>query len=164
VTNGTTGITILVEAFDGAGRAEEESLALALRDLTPAQAEWQPSTYAHQPEIPGLPPAGTILWHVVHLAHCARHYAEILRRRPVAHEPPTPPPAFDDLRTLLAELETSRLALRQQIAGLREADLGEPCARRMTVYQFILMAIRHDSWHAGQIMALRRLGRGHDGA
>ena len=75
MTSGTTGVAILLEAFDGAGRAEEESLALALRGLTPAEAKWQPPAYAQQREVPGLPPAGTILWHVVHLVHCARHYA-----------------------------------------------------------------------------------------
>ena len=161
MTSGTTGVAILLEAFDGAGRAEEESLALALRGLTPGEAEWQPPTYAHQHEPPGLPPAGTILWHVVHLAHCARHYAEILRQRPVVTEPPTPPPGFADLRKLLEELESSRVALREQIAGLRESDLATACARQMTVFQFVLMAIRHESWHAGQIMVLRRLMR-HD--
>jgi hypothetical protein len=66
----------------------------------------------------GLPVPGTIRWHVAHLEHCARHYVEILRNRPLAHEPATPSPGIADLVELINRLERARRLLREEIQRL----------------------------------------------
>ena len=105
----------------------------------------------------GLPVPGTIRWHVAHLEHCARHYIEILRTRPLAHEPATPSPGIADLAELINRLERARRLLREEIQRLTEMDLDTPCARGMDVGEFVRMTIRHETWHAGQIAVVRRL-------
>ncbi len=107
--------------------------------------------------MPGLPPPGTILWHLAHLEHCSRHYAAILWRRPLTEEPATAPPAEHTYARLLINLERARAALREQIEQLTEVDLTDPCARGMQVGEFLRMLIRHETWHAGQIALIRRL-------
>jgi uncharacterized damage-inducible protein DinB len=105
----------------------------------------------------GLPMPGTIRWHVAHLEHCARHYTEILRKRPLVHEPATPSPGITDLAELINRLEHARRLLREEIQRLSDVDLDTPCARGMNVGEFVRMAIRHETWHAGQIAVVRRL-------
>ena len=105
----------------------------------------------------GLPVPGTIRWHVAHLEHCARHYAEILRNRPLAYEPATPSPGITDLAELINRLERARRLLREQIQRLSDMDLDAPYERGMNVGEFVLMVIRHETWHAGQIAVVRRL-------
>ena len=112
--------------------------------------------------MPGMPAPGTILWQIAHLAHSGQHYAEILRRRPLLDEPPTPPPAASTLSDLLASMQRAHTELRAEIAGLSESDLSQECARNMAVEEFLRMVIRHDSWHAGQIAVIRRLYRKRD--
>jgi hypothetical protein len=90
----------------------------------------------------GLPVPGTIRWHVAHLEHCARHYIEILRNRPLAHEPATSSPGIADLAELINRLERARRLLREEIQRLSEMDLDAPCARGMNVGEFVRMAIR----------------------
>lgn len=106
-----------------------------------------------------MPPPGTTLWQIAHLAHSARHYAEIVRHRPVREEPQTPLPTASTLSDLRANLQHNHAALRKEIAELSEGDVHQSCARGMEVGEFLRMAIRHDTWHAGQIVVLRRLYR-----
>ena len=63
------------------------------------------------------------------------------------------------LSDLLASMQRAHAELRAEVAGLSERDLGRECARGMDVEEFLRMVIRHDSWHAGQIMVIRRLHR-----
>src|SRR5437764_13988551 len=84
-------IVFLLKAFDENWSHQCESLDSILADVTSEESEWQHAAYSGETLVQGLPEPGTIGWHVAHLEHCARHYAEILRTRPVTHEPPTPP-------------------------------------------------------------------------
>ena len=149
----------LLQMFDDAWSHKDESVKTVLSDMTPEEALWQHPAYSARDQMPGMPAAGTILWQVAHLEHSARHYTEILRDRPIADEPMTPPPKLSTLSELLAMLQSAHAELREQIAKLTEAGLSQPCARGMTVAEFLRMVIRHDTWHAGQMAVTRRLFR-----
>jgi len=60
---------------------------------------------------------------------------------------------------MLNRLAQTRTELRAEIARLQDADLEAPCRAEMTVAEFLLMIIRHEAWHAGQIVVIRRLYR-----
>jgi uncharacterized damage-inducible protein DinB len=143
-----------------------ESILAVLKDVTPEESTWQHPAYAVEKHMPGLPAPGTLLWQVAHLEHCARHYAQIVRARPVMEEPTTPPPPASNLPELLVALHRAAQGeLRGLIAELSEADLNEACVLGhsvhggMSVAEFLRMIIRHDSWHAGQMAVARRLYR-----
>lgn len=152
-------IVFLLKAFDENWSHECESLDSILADVTSEESEWQHAAYSGETLVQGLPEPGTIRWHVAHLEHCARHYAEILRTRPVTHEPPTPPPGVADLPQLIHRLEGARRSLRTEIERLSDADLDAPCVREMSVAKFLRMVVRHEVWHAGQVAVIRRLYR-----
>jgi hypothetical protein len=152
-------VPILLKAYEDAWSHDEESLDGALCGVASDEASWQHPAYAREPGFPGLPVPGTILWHVAHLEHCARHYAAILEERPVTEEPKTPPPRSASLSELLADLREARTILIGQIGALCDEDLSTPCARGMDVGEFVRMVIRHETWHAGQIAVIRRLYR-----
>jgi uncharacterized damage-inducible protein DinB len=149
----------LLQMFDEAWSHKDESVRTVLNDVTPEEALWQHPAYSATDQVPGMPAAGTILWQVAHLEHSARHYTEILRNRPITDEPMTPPPKLSTLPELLAMLQSAHAELRGQIAELTEAGPSQPCARGMTVGEFVRMVIRHDTWHAGQIAVTHRLFR-----
>lgn len=149
----------LLRMHDETWAHRDESVITALKDVTPAEAWWQHPAYGKEAQMPGMPAPGTICWQIAHLVHSARHYAEILQRRPVSEEPRTPPPSASTLSDLLASMQRAHAALRAEIAGLSERDLNQRCAREMNVEEFLRMVIRHDSWHAGQIVVIRRLYR-----
>ena len=62
----------------------------------------------------------------------------------------------------LASLEAAHQALRDTIAKLTAARLGEPLASEPgtteTVYTSLLGLVQHDLYHAGQIAVIRRAG------
>jgi uncharacterized damage-inducible protein DinB len=91
--------------------------------------------------------------------HCARHYNCLLVKRPVSTQPQTAAAEATDLKSLQAALSKSRSDFRRSIAALDDAHLDEPCFDGMNVEEFVLMAIRHEAWHAGQIVIARRLYR-----
>src|SRR5881227_1346524 len=144
-------IVFLLKAFDENWSHQCESLDSILADVTSEESEWQHAAYSGETLVQGLPEPGTIRWHVAHLEHCARHYAEILRTRPVTHEPPTPPPGVADLPQLIHRLEGARRSLRTEIERLSDADLDAPCVREMSVAKFLRMVVRHEVWHAGRL-------------
>jgi len=147
----------LLQMFDDAWSHKDESVKTVLNDVTAEEARWQHPAYSATDQMSGMPAAGSILWQVAHLEHSARHYAEILRLRPVANEPMTSPPKISTLSELLALMQQAHAGLRGQMTQLSESDLTRPCARAMTVEEFVRMVIRHDTWHAGQIAVGRRL-------
>ena len=149
----------LLQAFDDSWSHGCESLRSVLLGVTSEESSWQDCSYAAEPLVQGLPEPGTIRWHVAHLEHCARHYTAILRERPIAHEPLTPPPGIADLPELTDRLERARRLLRAEIEQLSDVDLQAPCTRGMNVAEFLRMVIRHESWHAGQLAVVRRLYR-----
>ncbi len=151
--------TQLLRMLDETWDHRDESVITALKHVAPDEALWQHPAYAAEEQMPRMPAPGTILWQIAHLAHSAQHYAAILRRRPVSEEPRTPPPSASRLSDLLASMERAHAELRAEMAGLSERDLSQECARGMDVEEFLRMVIRHATWHAGQIVVLRRLYR-----
>jgi uncharacterized damage-inducible protein DinB len=152
-------IVHLLQAFDDTWSHECESMRSVLQNVTAEEAWWQHPVYAAEMVVEGLPKPGTICWHVAHLEHCARHYTDILRNRPVMQEPSTPPPGIADLNELIHRLEGARRLMRQEIQRLDDVDLDAACVRGMSVAEFLRMAIRHETWHAGQLVVIRRLYR-----
>jgi hypothetical protein len=152
-------VLYLLQMFDDNWSHQCESLRSILQGVTSEESSWQGPAYTAEPFVQGLPEPGTIRWQVAHLEHCARHYTEILRQRPIAREPATPPPGIDDLAELINRLERARRFLREEIQQLGESDLEAPCARGMSVAEFVRGIIRHEAWHAGQLAVIRRLYR-----
>jgi hypothetical protein len=74
-------------------------------------------------------------------------------------QPQTAAPEPTGLQELLAALVRSRSEFRISIAALDDSNLDEPCFEDMNVENFLRMAIRHDTWHAAQIVIARRLHR-----
>lgn len=138
---------------------EDESVSSALDGVTNQESEWQHPAYSIEEHWPGMPAPGTIAWHVAHLLHSARHYATIIKKRPVQTEPKTPPPNVDDFTELISELHDAHEELKQVISRIPISDLSEDCTRGMSLIEFIRMVIRHNSWHAGQIRVIKRLVR-----
>jgi uncharacterized damage-inducible protein DinB len=152
-------VHLFLRFFDDAWSHRSESLTAALADLTEAEAAWRHASYVAEQPWPGMPSAGTILWQIAHLEHCARHYNYLLVNRLVSRQPQTPPPESADLEGLLGALARSRSDFRRSIAALDDTHLDEPCFEDMNVEEFLRMAIRHETWHAGQIIIARRLFR-----
>jgi DinB superfamily len=152
-------VLCLLQMFDDTWSQQRESLRSIPQGVTSEESMWQDPAYAAEPFVQVLPEPGTILWQVAHLEHCARHYTEILRKRPIAREPATPPPGIAELSELINRLERARRLLREEIQRLSEADLDSPCARGMSVGVFVRGVIRHEAWHAGQLAVIRRLYR-----
>jgi hypothetical protein len=145
--------------FDDAWGHADESLLTALDKLTADEAQWQHAAYAVVPAFPSMPPPGTVLWQIAHLEHSARHYAEIIRQRPLSEEPITAPPSTCILEDLLTALYQAHAHFREVIAELPENGVDQPCVRGMNVAEFTRMAVRHSTWHASQIATVRRLYR-----
>jgi len=152
-------VALLLQAFDDMWSHECESLRSVLRGVALEESSWQDAAYATETLVQGLPNPGTICWQIAHLEHCARHYTEILRGRPVVHEPLTPPPGIPELSELIYRLQRARRLLREQIERLSDIDLEGACARGMNVSEFLRVAARHEAWHAGQVAVIRRLYR-----
>jgi hypothetical protein len=157
-------LELLLRAFDDAWSHRLESLTAALQGVTETEAAWQHHCYEAVKGWPGMPPPGTILWQIAHLEHSARHYHYLLSNRPVSIQPQTPPPEATNLEALLHALDASRAAFRRSIAMLSDARLHEPCFDDMNVEEFLRMATRHETWHAGQIVIVRRLYRARGGS
>jgi hypothetical protein len=151
-------VALVLQVFDDTWSHKCKSLRSVLQ-VTSEESSWQDPAYVAEPLVQGLPEPGTIRWQVAHLEHCARHYTEILRERPVVDEPLTPPPGTADLSELIDRLEGARRLLRQEIERLSDVDLHTPCVRGLSVAEFLRMAIRHEAWHAGQLAVIRRLYR-----
>lgn len=128
----------------------------AIQDLTQAEAKWQHPSYATLEVEDGWPPSGSILWHIAHLIHCIERYVRVLTQwdTPTVNQSAT----FDSLNLsyLLARLQTAHTALAFCIENAHDDEL-DTTKSGMTKQEFILMCIRHDSWHAAQIAMARRL-------
>lgn len=152
-------VLCLLRMFDDTWSHQCESLRSVLEGVTSEESLWQSPAYMAEPLVEGLSAPGTIRWQVAHLEHCARHYSEILRKRPIAVEPTTAPPGMIELPELIKRLESARRFLREEIQRLNEVDLEAPCTCEMNVGEFVRMVVRHEAWHAGQLAVIRRLYR-----
>ena len=151
--------TILLNAFDENWSHRWESLRPLLIDVADDEASWQHQAYIDEEDPMGLSEPGTIRWHVGHLEQNARRYTHILRSRPVAKNPDVPAPVLTNIRDMVDRFERVRNELRAEIAQIEDADLNAPCRGEMTIGEFVRMVIRHETWHAGQIVIIRRLYR-----
>jgi uncharacterized damage-inducible protein DinB len=135
----------------------DESVLNALEGVKTEESEWQHPAYSEVFHLQGMPPPGTIGWHVSHLVHSCEHYAAIIRERPVQNEPKTRPPGIHEITELINSLRKSHDKLIRAVSGIPDSELSGDCARGMTLDEFLRMVIRHNTWHAGQIRLLRRL-------
>lgn len=149
----------LLSAFDDVWNHRWESFSLAIEGVTEEMAQYQHPLYASLPHEDGYPKQGTILWHVVHLAHCHLHYVDVIVHRPVKTDDP-PVQFTDNLADALLIGDSAREALRKSIADLEEKQLTDPISNGDTVMAFIHSVIRHIAWHSGQISVLKRMYNG----
>lgn len=75
--------------------------------------------------------------------------------------PPMPAPSPAAWRESLAQLERSHRQLRSAVRGLPDAALSRKTGsqRRDTVYENLLGTVQHYTYHAGQIMLLKRIAK-----
>ncbi len=137
-----------------------ESIESALAGVTPEEADYQAPCYRDEPPEEGWPPPGTIRWQVAHLTRCKRHFGECVRRRGRGPAPePGPRTPTASFERELAELRAAHEAQCAAIAECADADLGLPTGHGSTLEGFLAMSVRHDVWHAAQIVVARRLWR-----
>ena len=148
----------LLTGYDAAWSREWESLQSVLKNLTEEEARYQHPAYSDEPPEDGHPPAGTVLWHLIHLPHCYRHYVNVIRQRPAKPDDP-PPPESNSVEEAIANLLLDRADLRDAIAELSEEQLDEKLYYGGTVADLVRGSVRHNAWHAGQIAVARRLYR-----
>jgi len=148
----------LLAGFDDVWNHRWESFEVTLKDITEEEANFQHEAYRDAEPYPDEPPAGTIMWHLIHFAQCYEHYTNMIKARPVRPEDPPPPQAssFDEG---LALVRRNREVLRAAIDGVRDDALDEKVGNGDTVAMFVRMITRHDAWHLGQIAVARRLYR-----
>jgi hypothetical protein len=136
-----------------------ESIQSALINVDEALASWQPDCYASEPPEAHWPPAGTVKWHVAHLAACKLEYLGKIRSRsgvPASDDEYLPRATLADGVQSLAEIQ---VRLRNTIEALTDRDLGDLVThgKSMPLADFIAMIIRHDAWHAAQIKLVQRM-------
>jgi uncharacterized damage-inducible protein DinB len=146
----------LLAAFDDAWGHKWESVSYELNGITEDEAIFRHPAYAEIPLEDGHPPAGTIIWHLVHLAHCYLNYTARVAMRP-AEPAELPPPKYASLADAIQNLLAARGAFRETIAALSEDELDELLYYDKPVIDLARSTVRHDVWHAGQIAVARRL-------
>ncbi len=159
------GVAMLLRFVDDAWSHSYESVASALEGVSEEEACWQADCYADEPQEAGWPQPGTILWQVLHLAHCKRHYALYIQQRGQAKGPQAPEfQPHQDLQSARTALAQAHGALRAALAQVKVAELDCKAGNSMVLPEFVSMIQRHDAWHAGQIALVRRLFRKRSGA
>jgi hypothetical protein len=148
-----------LQQLDDAWAHRWESLREVLKDLGEDEAAWQPAAWRGEPVEDGWPLPGSVLWQIAHIAHCKRHYADIVRGREKPAAPVAPRIPADDLAGELAALAAAHAAERAAFASVRDDELGVLAGGQLVLREFLAMAVRHDSWHAAQIAVARRLWR-----
>lgn len=146
----------LLAAYDDVGNHPWESLAMALKPVTEEEAWFQHPAYSDVEQEEGHPPSGTILWHLVHLAHCYIWYKAAIEQRPNKPNEVQPPHA-SSLAEAIQNLQHHRAALRDTIAAVDEKQLEEPLYYGKPILALVRSTVRHDAWHASQIVMARRL-------
>ncbi len=146
----------LLIAFDDAQTHAWESIEYAIKDLTDEEALYQHPAYGDVTPEGGHPPAGTALWHLVHLQNCYDYYNLGIRSRPNKPEEIGTTGAAT-VAEAVAKLKWSRNELRRSVAALSEEQLDEALGSGRTVIELVRASIRHDAWHSGQVVMSRRL-------
>jgi hypothetical protein len=148
----------ILAAYDDAWSYKWESLDYALNGVAEEEAAFQHPVYSDAERERGHPPSGSILWHLVHLAQCYLYYASAIERRPSEPEE-IPPPEADFLVEAISNLKRCRAKLRAAITSVPEQELDDEVFNYKTVAQLARMTVRHDAWHASQIVIVKRLYR-----
>lgn len=150
----------LLLSFDHAWAHRWESLTAALDGVHPEEASWQSPAYRDAEPEAGWPLPGTLHWHVAHVGHCKLHYTDLVTQRDRPGRPPAPVRragnSYDDDVALLRHAHARQ---REALASLGDGDLPGRVGNGMSVAELVVMAVRHDVWHAGQIALARRLYR-----
>lgn len=152
-------IATLLRQLDDAWAHPWESVAFALKDVTEEEAAWQPPVYAEETNEEGWPPKGSVRWHVAHLAACKRDYACLVRDRGKAAEGCDPFEPAASYADDMAQLNEAHAWLRREIAAMTPEDLLLTLNEKTPADEFIAATIRHDAWHAGQVLVARRMYR-----
>ncbi|MHC4937831.1 MAG: DinB family protein [Planctomycetota bacterium] len=145
-------LDVFLRQFDHAWHHEWESLCPLLDNVSEDEAAWQASAYRGIEREEGWPPPGSIHWHVAHLADCKRGYTAILLD--AEDRPGTPAASFAES---FRDLQEAHAAQREAICSIKEEDLDRPLRNGVSIAEFLTSTIRHDTWHAGQVAAARRL-------
>ena len=148
----------MLAAFEDAWSYKWESLESVLDGITEEEAAYQHSVYSEAEREEGYPLAGTIMWHLVHLAHCYRHYANAIERRLTPHEE-LPVPNADSLAEAISNLKRYRAQLRNAIVSVPEDQLDDEVFGYDTVAHLVRLTVRHDAWHGSQIAVVKRMYR-----
>ena len=148
----------LLAVFDDVWSHRWESIDSIFKNITDEEANFQHESYLSAEQYPGDPPSGTLLWYIHHLAHCYRHYVDVINLRPAKPEDPSPP-EITPVNDLLAVMKQNREKLREAIASVPEDGLDDKVYNGDTVAAFVRMVARHDAWHSGQAAVARRLYR-----
>lgn len=148
----------LLAAFDDVWSHRWESMGKLFDGISDEEANFQDESYVNAERYPEDPEPGTILWYVHHLAHCYRHYVDVVNLHPERPENP-PAPAIEPIAALLEVMKRNRIALRDAIAAVPDEQLDEKVYNGDTVAAFVRMVTRHDAWHSGQVAVARRLYR-----
>jgi uncharacterized damage-inducible protein DinB len=148
----------LLAAYDDVWSHRWESMGKLFDGISDEEANFQHESYRDAERYPDDPEPGTVLWYIHHLAHCYRHYIEVIKLRPERVEPPEAPKIVP-VQEMLVVMKEYRDKLRSTVADLPEDTLDETVYNGDTVAAFVRMVTRHDSWHSGQIAVARRLYR-----
>ncbi len=146
----------LLASFDDAWSHDWESYESKFADLSEEEAYYQSPVYAADEKDETMPPSGTILWHLVHLGQCWDHYGQAIAQRPKSVPEPEPP-QVTSLADALKQVKAIRARFRTVIEGISEERLSEKMANGRAVIDFCRAAIRHETWHIGQMAVARRL-------
>ncbi len=153
-----TPIDAILRQLDDAWGHPYESVASVLDGVTDDECTWQPPGYDDVEREDAGPAPGTIAWHVAHITACKNEYACYVRDRGkdvdlegAEHEiPPT-------WKAARKALDAAHAWLRHEVEAVKPDELTLAANHKMPLDEFLAMAIRHDTWHAGQIAVLKRL-------
>lgn len=148
----------LLDAFDDSWRFRWESLDNKLEGLSAEEAMYQHPMYIDEPVEVEHPAAGTILWHVIHLANVYYWYHSVMRERPNTPKEINLPMARS-LEEAVSNLRRERQEFRNYVETLTEEQLDEKHFDGRTPLLITRMMSRHDAWHTSQIAVIRRLYR-----
>jgi len=132
-----------------------EGFCSSFEKCTQDEADWVSPAYAEEKSDAGWPPTGSILWHLNHVGACKQTYAwQISNPTKESGEPDWA--VCPKIEELVASLQrVNGEFIRACNAANRKSKIMGKGGH--TFDQFIGIALRHETWHAGQIALIRRL-------
>ncbi len=149
-------VQVLLAVLDDAWSHPWEGLLYALDGLQEEEATWQAPYYRMEESDSGVFKVGSVLWHMDHLRSCKDVYtAQMIGKE----QGPKKERGDDSLASIRAELESSHQRQRGALEGLSDDDLQSRTLDGVPFEEVVRANIRHDTWHAGQIVVARRAWR-----